>query len=107
MPYQGEIRVGDLFVWEPDLSHAREDVIVVRIDTYENDESKIWTRSHLRRMHLYFNPTVWNDESRFREAVVPSQFKCPIVPLQDWETMNPHAELGGPWPERMNCAVSR
>lgn len=107
MSYLGEIKVGDLFVWEPNLAHAYDEIIVVRIDTPNNDERKIWCRSHLRKMHLYFNKTVWNDEGRFREAVVPSQFKCAIAPLQDWEEMNPHANLEGPWPERMANAVSR
>ena len=95
-PYDGDIKVGDLFTWEPGLSHAEEEIIVVRIDDRPNDERIIWCRSSLRPMHMYFNKTVWNEESRFREAVIPSQFKFAISPLKEWEESNPHAELRRP-----------
>jgi hypothetical protein len=91
--YSGEIKVGDLFLWEANLPHAREEVIVVRIDTPTKDERKIWCRNSLRPMHMYLNKTVWNDESRFREAVTPSQMKHAIAPLKDWETEHPHGVL--------------
>jgi hypothetical protein len=97
-PYTGEIKVGGLFLWEPTLPSARVEIIVVRIDAFENDERKIWSRGSERKMHMYFNKTVWNDERRFREAVVPSSLKFPLAPLQPWEEMNPHAKLEGPWP---------
>lgn len=57
--YEGEISVGMTFIWEPNKPHAREVVTVARITEPEHDERKIWT-----------SETVWNDESRFREAVV-------------------------------------
>ena len=57
--YQDEIAVGMTFIWEPNKPHAREVVTVTRITEFEHDERKIWT-----------SDTIWNDESRFREAVV-------------------------------------
>lgn len=57
--YEGEIEVGMTFVWEPNKPHARQVVTVVHVTEPEHDERKIWT-----------SETVWNDESRFREAVV-------------------------------------
>ena len=55
--YRGEIEVGMTFIWEPNKPHARQIVKVVRIDR-SHDDARIWTGS------------VWNEESRFREAVV-------------------------------------
>lgn len=84
-PYKGRINPGDVFAWEPDLPHARELVVVTRISTPDNDkvivhargsavisgghEQRIWTRS------IDGDDEFWNDESRFREAVVPTLFK--------------------------------
>lgn len=100
-PYAGKIDVGDLYTWEPDLPHALAEIVVVRIEERQGNEPIIWSRSHLRPMHLYFNRTCWNDESRFREAVIPSSFRYALAPLMEWETDNPHAKLEGPWPESM------
>lgn len=57
--YQGPIKEGMRFIWEPNREHAREVVNVVRIQDREHDEPAIWTCNK-----------VWNEESRFREAVV-------------------------------------
>lgn len=56
--YRGEIEVGMTFIWEPNKPHARQVVKVVRIDR-AHDDARIWTSAE-----------VWNEESRFREAVV-------------------------------------
>lgn len=57
--YQGEIEVGMTFIWEPNKPPARQVVTVIRVTDSDHDERKIWT-----------SEDVWNDESRFREAVV-------------------------------------
>lgn len=64
-PYAGEIKVGDEFMWEPDLPHAREPIVVTKIDETQNGRI-IWSQS----TRPSATPT-WNEESRFREAVVP------------------------------------
>lgn len=67
--YDGPIAVGAVFAWEPDLPHARELLIVTRIDG-DSRCCVIWTKPLTRdRAHT------WNDESRFREAVYPTHYK--------------------------------
>lgn len=61
--YNGPIEVGMLFLWEPFERHARCLIQVTRVDKPENDEARIFSRE----VNL---PESWNDESRFREAVV-------------------------------------
>lgn len=56
--YRGEIEVGMTFIWEPNKPRARQVVKVVRIDR-AHDDARIWTSAE-----------VWNEESRFREAVI-------------------------------------
>lgn len=95
-PYEGPIEVGMVFAWEPDLPHARELLVVTRIGgplaplvanhgagsavifRGDDDERKIWSTFFgedpmpWRRGQ---DREVWNDESRFREAVVPTIYK--------------------------------
>lgn len=56
--YHGPIEAGMTFVWEPNKPHARKVVTVLRVDRSHHD-ARIWTSEE-----------VWNEESRFREAVV-------------------------------------
>lgn len=67
--YAGPICPGDVYAWEPELPHARELCVVIRIADRDGAEPAIFTRAlhsaGLRR-------EIWNDESRFREAVVPT-----------------------------------
>lgn len=84
--YDGPIRPGMIFAWEPDLPHARELIIVVHVDMSGGDEARVWTRSlgsprrgkpfmpHLVP-HLLPGHEIPSDESRFREAVVSTTFK--------------------------------
>lgn len=62
-PYEGEITPGDVFAWEPDLPYARELVVV-----------KCITKTRVCTRPLNGDEEVWNDLSRFREAVVPTAF---------------------------------
>ena len=55
--FEGEIKVGDEFVWEPELLHAVQAVVVTKIEG-----GKIWSRP--------LGDETANDESRFREACV-------------------------------------
>ncbi len=68
--YGGEIEPGMVFAWEPDLPHARELVVVTRI-TGSPRRPAIWTRPILGSR----DDEVWNEISRFREAVVPTNMK--------------------------------
>jgi hypothetical protein len=85
-PYAGQIRIGQVFAWEPDLSHARELLVVTRIGPpppptavhhsrgvaiiSNGSDDVVYTR------HFPDGKTeVWNDLSRFREAVVPTRYK--------------------------------
>lgn len=61
-PYHGPIEPGMWFVWEPGVRHA-ECVVVVTKLSYHNGDSLIYTKDP-------HGETYWNDESRFREAVV-------------------------------------
>lgn len=64
--YTGPIEVGMRFVWEPELPPARCLIEVAKVVPVLGGDSKIFT----------FVPgsvvdPVWNEESRFREAVIP------------------------------------
>jgi hypothetical protein len=64
-PYTGEIEVGAIYAWEPDLPHARQLCIVSKVQggivwTFDFPEQRL---------------EVWNEESRFRGAVVPTLYK--------------------------------
>lgn len=91
--YSGPIEPGMTFLWEPFLPHATVHVKVTRVTGPGDDEKieiaestcilsggheqRIWTRSWGRR-YLgntrtdgdYDGDEVWNEESRFREAVI-------------------------------------
>jgi hypothetical protein len=66
-PLVGPIEPGEVFAWEPDKPHARELLVVVRIEERPGDERLIHSRpigaSPWGRID-----TSGNDESRFREA---------------------------------------
>jgi hypothetical protein len=65
--YRGPIKNGMAFVWEPDKPHAVAQIEVI--------ETKYIGADHLVLAKILYGPDVgrayWNDESRFREAVVP------------------------------------
>lgn len=63
---KGPIEVGQQFIWEPDVPHARVHIVVTQVVPMENDETRIWAREVGKPM----GPATWNDESRFREACV-------------------------------------
>lgn len=102
--YAGEIRPGMVFAWEPGLPHARELIMVTRIASppppetvrhatgvavinSSSDDAVVYTRSlaaertrpmrgaTLLRPDLPEGAEVWNEVSRFREAVVPTWIK--------------------------------
>lgn len=56
----GPIQIGDKLIWEPNLSHAREEVVVTAIHKNAKGEMTIETSGPRGRQ--------WNDESRMREA---------------------------------------
>lgn len=64
--YTGEIRVSQVFAWEPHLSYARELVIVTRIEC-----GQIWCKNIDDTNTVTWGPA--NDEARFREAVYGTQ----------------------------------
>lgn len=88
--YEGPIEVGMIFAWEPDVPTARQLAVVCEITTPADDEIRIWTmgldspmreqperwKAAMRHVssHLFEGAPTWNDESRFREAVVPTMF---------------------------------
>jgi hypothetical protein len=85
-PYTEVILPGMIFAWEPDLPHARCLLIVTKITgpqpTFEIKHGRGTAVISSRHDHLIWSkyfPTreyeVWNDESRFREAVIPTRFK--------------------------------
>lgn len=56
-PYKGPIEVGGCFIWEPDVHAAFERIVVTAVTEYAvQSEGRLGTH--------------WNDEGRFREAVV-------------------------------------
>jgi hypothetical protein len=80
---EGEIKPGQIFVWEPFLSHAVELTVVTRV---EGD--KVWSRP------IDGDREVFNDESRFREAAVRSM-------LNDHSAKRPTGPtaIPFPWPQ--------
>jgi hypothetical protein len=58
---EGPIRVGDHFVWEPWIAHAREEITVTQV--VRNTDQEVWIESANARGERH-----WNDEGRFREA---------------------------------------
>lgn len=71
--YIGPIEVGMRFLWEPMKPHATDHMKV--IETKINGDGELWitTRSWVADSQVsgdYVGTTAWNDESRFREAVV-------------------------------------
>lgn len=83
----GDIRVGDVFAWEPDLPHARELCVVTELTGKEH--IKQMTVEHgrgvaflaaergegVRTRPVGGGEECWNDISRFREACVRTRFK--------------------------------
>jgi hypothetical protein len=99
--YQGEIRVNQVFAWEPHRPYARELVIVTRIEcghspqcgpTCTRADRQIWCKN-IEDQTATWGPV--NDESRFREAVYATQFNdmwiatpdSPTLPLLDLPTI--------------------
>lgn len=72
--YEGPIEKGMRFLWEPMKPHATEHLIVIERRINEDDEMWITTRAWVATSKVdggYTGQTCWNDESRFREAVIP------------------------------------
>ena len=65
MPVEGEIKVGDEFIWAPGKLHA---VHAVRVTAIENG----------RIMTTAISADAWNDEDRFREACVRRPKLCDL-----------------------------
>lgn len=76
-PLQGDIEVGEVFAWEPDLPGACELVVVT-----EAAGGRVYSR------RLDGVPPVlvlWNDESRFREACVRTAYnRMPVDNPFSW-----------------------
>lgn len=66
-PLGGEIKVGEIYEWEPYLSHAAQALEVVQVD---EQKGLVLTRMVERGAGTY-----WNDITRFRDAVVKSRLK--------------------------------
>lgn len=92
-PYNGEIRPGDIFAWEPDLPYARELLIVTEISEppppleirHARGIAHISCGSGLQIWTVPFpdgGREINNDISRFREAVIPTLFKPQQIPLK-------------------------
>lgn len=69
-PLEGDIKVGEVYEWEPDKPWAADTVVVVRID---GERDRILTRARGERGAS--DEPCWNDISRFREACVRSQLR--------------------------------
>jgi hypothetical protein len=69
--YAGPIEPGEIYAWEPDLPHARQLMLVTRVANRAPDEPAIWC-APIADGQAQHDKAVWNDESRFREAVVPT-----------------------------------
>jgi len=73
-PYRGPIDIGMRFIWEPDLPHARQEIMVIGVMT---DADPFNRKIQARALSPNLFPgqgignQVWNDEGRFREACVP------------------------------------
>lgn len=84
---EGDIAVGEVFAWEPDLPHARELCVVTSLTA--GDHLKQMTVEHgrgtaflaaergegVRTRPLNGGDEHWNKLSRFREACVRTRFK--------------------------------
>jgi hypothetical protein len=67
-PYTGPIGPGMRFEWERDKPHARCTVTVTRVVKRPHADTQVYTQDD---RFVKAPREVWNDESRFREAVVP------------------------------------
>jgi hypothetical protein len=71
--YTGPIERGMRFLWEPMLPHATQHCIVIDRKINSDDEMWITTRAWVATSKVsgdYTGETCYNDEGRFREAVV-------------------------------------
>ncbi len=69
MSYQGPIKVGQVFIWEKDTVRAWARVKVTKIEPRPGDETRIHTLILKTTSGKDEGREVWNDISRFREAV--------------------------------------
>lgn len=81
-PLRGPIKPGHIFAWEPDIPHARELVVVTRVEG-DSDDARIWSRP------IDGDNEVWNTVDRFREAAYatimnPHPIKRPTVNDVAW-----------------------
>lgn len=89
--FAGDIRPGQVFAWEPDLPHARELLVVTRVgdpppDTVVRHARGVAVLSGGRGPMVWARPIdgtreYYNDEDRFREAVVPTTMRDQLVRL--------------------------
>lgn len=84
---QGDIGIGEIYAWEPDLPHARELCVVIGLTG--PDHLKQMTIEHGRGVAFLAaergegvisqrpdgGKALWNDISRFREACMRTRFK--------------------------------
>jgi hypothetical protein len=67
-PIAGDIGIGEVFAWEPDLPFARELLIVSRIVERKGRKRVIYT------WDMNYTREVCNDERRFRDACHRTRF---------------------------------
>ncbi|MGI4788603.1 MAG: hypothetical protein ACRYFS_07110 [Janthinobacterium lividum] len=61
---QGEIKVGDKFIWQPRNAQARQRIEVTTVRSAA-ETKELWIETATPQRKKY-----WNEESRFREACV-------------------------------------
>jgi hypothetical protein len=74
--YQGPIKVGMHFIWEPTRPAAWAHIVVTEIKThapngFRFDERRIQTENVTRNRYGREGDVAWNEEGRFREACRP------------------------------------
>lgn len=102
-PLQGDIKLGEVFAWRPDMPHARELCIVSEIVDGSDGERLIYTYD------MEYVTRTMNDESLFREACYRTTFnlfpayKPSVVERlnckpqsRDWYGMRFHTRSGMP-----------
>ena len=95
--YTGNIRVGQVFAWNPDIPEARVLIVVTRITggaavgnrivkhssgvavlmhpMTPGNQGIIWCRTLDKPEHGTNDKEFWNEESHFRESVYPTRFR--------------------------------
>lgn len=103
-PYAGEIRVGMVFIWEPDNPRSYCRVVVTDIKCSGPEDGpggERWIRSSEKGDGL----GAWNEESRFREAVVPVDQAMVGQAMADLPTATGHLISAAWMREQVRIAV--